>query len=313
MQECILSSTQILETHEPSIIKSVEKTITETIQKYSLVKREDKVLVAVSGGKDSTTLLHALNQLGYNIEAFTVDVHIGCYTEQNLENVKKLCEKENVKIHVFSFRKTYGHSICHARDTLNSKGIKVNSCTVCGVMRRRMFNIIAKKTGATKMATGHNMDDEVQSILMNIFRNRQTLNARIGPLQQLPQTNLVPRIKPLFFVSEDEVIKYSKEMKFPVHYGRCPCSVTSLRSTVRDFLTECKQINPKAVQNIMDFFIKNKPQTSVTKPVLNKIQQGTSRMQKQLQKCTNCGEPSVTGICRTCELLRHLQIPAQTT
>lgn len=301
MQECILSPTQILETPDPAIIQSVEKTIAETIQKYNLINKDDKVLVAVSGGKDSTTVLHALNKIGYNIEAFTVDVHIGCYTEQNLENVKKLCEKENVKLHVFSFRKTYGHSICHARDTLNNKGINVNSCTVCGVMRRRMFNIIAKKTGATKMATGHNMDDEAQSILMNIFKNRQTLNARIGPLQQLPQTDLVPRIKPLFFVSENEIVQYSKEMKFPVHYGRCPCSVTSLRSAVRDFLTECKQINPKATQNIMSFFIKNK------------IQQDKSKEKKQLQKCTNCGEPSVTGICRTCELLRHLQIPAQTT
>ena len=298
MQTCILSPTQILEKIDDSIINTVEKTVKETIQKYNLITQTDKVIVAVSGGKDSTTLLHILNKLGYKIEAFTVDVHIGCYTEQNLANVKQLCEKEGVKLHVFSFRKTYGHSICHARDTLNSKGVNVNSCTVCGVMRRRMFNIIAKKTGATKMATGHNLDDEAQSIIMNIFKNRTTLNARINPLQQLKNTEIVPRIKPLFFVTEDEIIQYSKALKFPVHYGRCPCSATSLRSAVRDFLGVCKQLNPNATQNIMNFFMKNK-------------QHFCKKQHKEIQTCTNCGQPSISSICRTCELLQQIKMPAQ--
>ncbi|MBI4140371.1 TIGR00269 family protein [Candidatus Woesearchaeota archaeon] len=298
MKTCILSPTQILEKTDDSIINSVEKTVKETIEKYNLITQTDKVIVAVSGGKDSTTLLHILNKLGYKIEAFTVDVHIGCYTEQNLANVKQLCEKESVKLHVFSFRKTYGHSICHARDTLNSKGVNVNSCTVCGVMRRRMFNIIAKKTGATKMATGHNLDDEAQSILMNIFKNRTTLNARISPLQQLKNTDMVPRIKPLFFVTEDEIIQYSKARKFFVHYGRCPCSVTSLRSAVRDFLNECKQLNPNATQNIMNFFMKNK-------------QHFCKKQHKEIQTCANCGQPTVSLTCRTCELLQQIKMPAQ--
>ncbi len=300
MQECMLSPTQILTTIDSSIIPQVEKKIKETIEKHNLITSEDKVIVAVSGGKDSTTLLHVLKKQGYNIEAFTVDVHIGCYTEQNLENVKKLCEQEDVKLHVFSFRKTYGHSICHARDTLNNKGINVNSCTVCGVMRRRMFNTIAKKTGATKMATGHNLDDEVQSILMNIFRNRTTLNARAGPLQRLQKTDLVPRVKPLFFVTEDEIVQYSQAMKFPVHYGRCPCSVTSLRSTIRDFLTECKQINPESARNILNFFMQNQSKFS-------------TKTKKQLNKCTNCSEPSINSICRTCDLLQQIKMPAQTS
>ena len=116
------------------------------------------------------------------------------------------------------------------------------------------------------MATGHNLNDEVQSILMNLFKNRQTLNARIRPLQQLPHGELVPRIKPLFFVSEKDVIHYSKAQQFPVHYGRCPCSVTSLRSSIRDFLALCEQENPQAVHNIMQFFLKHQPAITKEKP-----------------------------------------------
>ena len=300
MHDCIIQPQELFIQSDESIISSVEDTIKKTILDYSLITPEDKVLVAVSGGKDSTACLHILKKLGYNVEAFTVDVHIGCYTKQNLQNVKTFCASENVKLHVFSFRKSYGHSVCHARDTLNNKGINVNSCTVCGVMRRRLFNIVAKKIGATKLATGHNMDDEVQTILMNLFKNRQTLNARINPLQHFNRVQgFIPRIKPLFFVPEKDIIAYTKALKFPVHYGRCPCSVTSLRSTIRDILNTCTQINPAAVNNIMHFFFQ---QINTIKTNVNLHQN------KTLILCTHCGEPSSTGTCRTCQLLRHLEI-----
>src|SRR3989344_4822406 len=179
MNSCNITNKTTEEIIDPQIIEKVEKKVEDTIKKYSLIDKKDKTLIAVSGGKDSTTCAHILKKLGYSIEAFTVDVHIGCYTQENLFNVKKMCEKEGIKLHVFSFRKSYGHSVCHAREILNKKELNFNSCTVCGVMRRRLFNIAAKQANATKLATGHNMDDEVQSIIMNIFRNKQSLNARI--------------------------------------------------------------------------------------------------------------------------------------
>lgn len=283
---------------DPKIIEKLERKVKETIKTNNLITPKDKVLVAVSGGKDSTTVLHILKKLGYTVEAFTVDVHIGCYTAQNLENVKKLCEQEEIKLHVYSFRKSYGHSVCNARDLLNKKGLNFNSCTVCGVMRRRLFNMAAKKAGATKLATGHNMNDEVQSILMNIFRNKKSLNERIKPMQTTIDEGLVPRIKPLFFITEEEVIQYSKTMNFPVQYSQCPCAVTSLRYSIREFLKDCEKINPFAVENIMNFFVKTRPEQ-------------TKKSRKQLNKCTNCGEPAVTKTCRSCQILKHLEMPAQ--
>lgn len=299
---CTLSPTILEKPINPAIISSVENTVKKTIEKYALFTPTEKILVAVSGGKDSTTCLHILKKLGYFVEAFTVDVHIGCYTKQNLERVKTFCAQEGVKLHVYSFKKSYGHSICYLRSHLNKKGIPVNSCTVCGVLRRRLFNMAAKQTGATKLVTGHTMDDEVQSILMNLFRNRQSLNARITPTPHIIDTaTLVPRAKPLFFVSEDDIIQYSRALKFPVNYGRCPCSTTSLRSHIRDFVDACKQVNPRAVENILAFFLST--QSELIKNIAVK---------QKISTCTQCGEPTATDICRSCQLLAHLRLPTQT-
>lgn len=299
MNTCVLTINDDQQEVNPNIIQIVEDKVKKTIKKYKLITPKDKVLVALSGGKDSTTCLHILKKMGYNVEAFTVDVNIGCYTQENLANVKKLCKKEKVKLRVISFRKSYGHSVCHARTLLNKKGLNFNSCTVCGVMRRKLFNIAAKEANATKVVTGHNMDDEVQSILMNTFKNRQSLNARISPLQNKISDELVPRIKPLFFVTEDEIIQYSKAMKFPVHYGRCPCSTTSMRHSIREFLKDCKKINPQVVENIMAFFLNSKK--TLTK----------NSNKKKLSKCINCGQPAITSVCRTCQILGHIKAGTQ--
>lgn len=294
--QCTVVFQQPIEKDEKFIAK-VEQKVVDTVEKYGLIKKEDKLLVAVSGGKDSTACLSVLHKYGYPVEAFTVDVHIGCYTKQNLENVKTFCSKIGVKLHVFTFREIYGHSMCSIRDIAKEKGLSFGSCTVCGVLRRRVLNMAARETGATKIATGHNMDDEVQSVLMNLFKNRQSLNARLGPKPGLIQDEgFVQRIKPLYFVREKDIALYSKMMEFPVQYGRCPCSQDSTRYHMRKFLDGCDEIYPNARENAIQFFLKVQPKLAKKYGNYNKP-----------QNCTKCGEPSSTPVCRSCQILNTIQ------
>ena len=124
----------------------IEKKVRNTIRKYGLCKRNDKVGVAVSGGKDSITVLYMLHMLGYNVEGLTIDVVIGNYTKDNLINMKKFCEDYKIPLKVVSLREEFGMSLCFIKSLLNSKGKKnYSSCMICGILKRYLINKYSKK------------------------------------------------------------------------------------------------------------------------------------------------------------------------
>ncbi|MFC1698103.1 ATP-binding protein, partial [Nanoarchaeota archaeon] len=138
--------------------------------------------IAVSGGKDSTVCLFILNKLGYNIEAITIDAAIGNYTKQNLDNIKQVCKKYKINLNIISFREEFGMSLCYMRSALKEKGHDYSSCMLCGILKRYLLNKYSKKFKFDYLATGHNLDDEAQAFMMNVFRNDFKLAKRQGPI-----------------------------------------------------------------------------------------------------------------------------------
>ncbi len=280
-------------------VDQIEQRVKHTIEQYNLLSSQDKILVAVSGGKDSTMVLHLLQKFGHAVEAVTVDAHIGCYTQQNLENIRAVCQKLSVPLHEIPFRKVFGASLCYIRDYLKERGHNYKSCTVCGVLRRYLLNRKARELKATKLVLGHNLDDEAQVVVMNLMKNRPELNARLGPkIAQMSDARFVPRVKPLYFIREDEVVRYSKLMQFPVKYGKCPCSAEGFRNAVRDFLNEYEQHKQGIKENIVTMFLRQRDQLQ---------KQYTS---EKPTYCVQCDEPASDSLCRACKLL-NLVHPAQ--
>ncbi len=281
-------------------VNEFEDRIRETIVGHNLLSNNDRILVAVSGGKDSTVVLHVLHKLGFPVEAVTVDAHIGCYTQQNLENIRAVCQKLGVQLHEIPFRRAFGASLCAIRDFLKERGHNYRSCTVCGVLRRSLLNRKAREIGAAKLVLGHNLDDEAQAVLMNLLKNRPEMNARLGPKVETGDERFVARVKPLYFIREDEVVKYSKLMGFPVKYGRCPCSVEGFRHAVRDFLDAQEKSRPGIKENVVRVFLENK-----------------AALQKRFATnglpsfCAQCDEPAANSLCRACSLLGLLREPLE--
>jgi uncharacterized protein (TIGR00269 family) len=279
-------------------VDNFEKKVSKTITQYRLLSKNEKIIVAVSGGKDSTAILHILKKLSYPVEAVTVDAHIGCYTEENLKNLRATCKQLNVKLHEVPFRKVFGASLCYIRDYLKEKGHNFKSCTVCGVLRRYLLNKKAKELRADKLVLGHNLDDEAQSVLMNLLKNRPELNARLGPkVDSVKDRKFVPRVKPFYNIREDEIVRYSRLMEFPVKYTRCPCSVEGFRSAVRNFLTDFEQVQPGIKENVVKRFLAQR-----------------EKLQKRYAKgkhafCVQCGEFSSGNVCKACTLLGLLHKP----
>jgi len=299
MESCSLIP---LEIHAPIVtdddhkfLAAFEQRVERTIQDHRLFTRDDKVLVGVSGGKDSTVLLYVLKKLGYLLEAVTVDVHIGCYTKENLVRIQQFCDEQGVKLHVKLFRDVYGHSVCYIKDTVSERQQKVSSCTVCGVLRRRILNQVVRDCGAAVIATGHNLDDEAGSVWMNMLRNYQEQCSSLGPTTGKQHTGFIPRVKPLYFIPESDIIRYSKLNAFRVSYEPCPCGVDAFRASMKSFFKDMASHYPNAKEHLVTHFLKNK---QAMRRHFQKLHHGAG-----VQQCQQCGEPAKDTVCRSCALL----------
>lgn len=278
------------------LVKELERQVKQSISKLEKersINKKEKILVALSGGKDSATTAYLLKKLGYNIEGFHINLGIGKYSQECLEKIKELCDFIGIKLHVHDMQQKTGTSMCYLRSNIQSskgKNSGLKNCAICGVIKKWIFNTEGKKLDAKKIATGHNLDDEAQTYLMNIFKGSPQLSSNLGPVSKNVQEargKFIPRIKPLFFVPEEMIREYTKILEIPVNYDPCPCSFDSYRIQVRKFLSKMPDTDKRNI-------IKNFDKVSGK---LNKIKD------TNLSYCENCGEPCRGKTCKKCQLL----------
>jgi len=272
-------------------INKFENKVKQTIKKYKLLNKKDKILVALSGGKDSTSVLYLLKKFGYNISALHIDLGLGAYSERCLEKIREFCKSQEIKLHVVDIKKIFGMRMCNLRCGVQEKQ-KLSNCMVCGIVKKWILNREARKLRADKIVTGHNLDDEAQTVIMNFLQGNLLLGMNSGPITgSVKDKKFVARIKPLFFIAENDIRKYSKLKKLPVVYEKCPCAVSSLRIRTRAFLQD---MDEKIKMKIVNNFLKMLPE--MRKKFLD--------YNKKINYCQICGEPSRNEICKKCQLLR---------
>lgn len=181
--------------------KSIEQKVLKTIKKQKLITKGDKVLVGLSGGKDSVALLNILNILKekriIELEAVTIDEGIAGYRAEGVRIAKDVAKKLGVKQHVVSFKDKYSFTIDKIMEVESKEEHPQHACTFCGVFRRQIFNQTSREVNATKLATGHNLDDETQSILMNYLEGNINNMVRIGYKTEARDERFTQKIKPL--------------------------------------------------------------------------------------------------------------------
>lgn len=281
-----------------------EKKVFQTIKKYRLIDRKDKVGVATSGGKDSTTALYLTkkyfqkaNLPKENLFALGIDEGIKRHRQESLKNLKKFCKEKQIKLKIVKVKDNFQTTIDQSAQKIRKLGKK--PCTVCGIWRRYLLNKYARKYGATKLVTGHNLDDEAQGILMNQFKANTTLTASLGPLSRVKEHQLfVPRIKPLYFCSNEEVELYTKLKKWDLDYCHCLYAEEGYRFQIKKMLNQFEEKYPGTKEGIVKSYLEILP---LLKEKEKKALRG------EIKICQECGEPANQKICNACKLKNLLK------
>ncbi len=274
-------------------IADIEERVLTTIRSRNLIVPGDHVAIALSGGKDSTALLMVLSSLlplfdSVRLSAVTVDEGIAGYREDTVRSADALVARFDLPHLTLSFPELFG-------GTLDAflKGRETDACSVCGILRRKALNVAGKRVGATKLATGHNLDDEAQSVFMNVLRG--DLPRLVRDSGSDSQGRFIPRIKPLMFISEKEIAVYLMLHGAWTDLPECPYSVHALRGEVRRMLATLESKHPGTMLNLMESKAKIETRCAgnlETEPV---------------RHCTECGDPCSGEICQLCNLKKTLR------
>ena len=275
-------------------IRYFEKKVKKTIRIYKLVDKEDHIGVAVSGGKDSLTVLSILNSIAENqrklkLTAILIDEGIKGYRDESIKDAKAFCKDLKISLEIVSFKKEFGFVL----DKVAGKG---KPCSICGVLRRNLLNKKARELGVKKLATGHNLDDEAQSVIMNQFRRNIETSARLGPVTGiLKDKGFIPRIKPLYLVTEKEVMTYAFLKNIANTFVECPYEQESYRSDVRDMLNNFEANYPGTKHSVITSFLEVLP-----------LLKESYKKERKIGVCKSCKEPTSQETCQTCKILASL-------
>ncbi len=216
----------------------ISKRIGRAIGDYDLIQDGDKIVVAVSGGKDSLTLLKILADrrsfvpVKYQILAVHVDMGYPCHHPKILAEYFK---KMGVEYHIEKI------------DILQGKSRKDITCFWCSWNRRKALFQVADRYKFNKVALGHHKDDIVETILMNMFFQGEI--SAMSPKQVLFDGKITI-IRPLAYVEEDMIVKFAKTLDFPHHKCTCPNSVKSQRTKIGEMIKELEKVCPEVKTNI---------------------------------------------------------------
>jgi len=271
------------------------KKFKDTIRTNKLMERGDHIVCGVSGGKDSLVLLYLYDKLReklqFELTALTIDEGIAGYRDLSIPFVRKACKDLGVDLHIRSFKEDYGYSL----DEVTTMKERLGACSYCGVFRRNILNRHARELGADRLALGHNLDDEAQVILMNLLRGDVSRFGRTGTFYRDVHPKFVPRIKPLREIPEKEIVLYAILNGIDFDFEECPYAPEAFRDDVRDFLNEMEEKRPGTKHSLLKTYDK-------IYPIMNE-----RFTPESISTCEVCGEPSISSLCKKCEMLKKIE------
>lgn len=273
---------------------SISKKAARAISKHSMIRAGDLVAVAVSGGKDSLALLKVLHEMSaahrFEVRAITIDEGIPGYRDEALGIVEGFCGGLGVEFGVYSYADLFDVTLDEA---LGLRDQRTSSCSICGTLRRRAMDVAASEIGADSIATGHNLDDMLQTFLINMLSGD---TAKIGWMGPGGGEGRPRKIKPFCEIYESEVAFYAFTNGIPFQAEPCPHMGEGVRDEVRRFLNSLEEGHSGVKNNLY-------------RSAMRLSGMASGHGGKRRSECPGCGSPCTGPTCSVCSVMAGLRGP----
>lgn len=266
-----------------------QRQVERAIEKERMFRRDEPVLVAVSGGKDSLALWEVLHGLGYRTTGLHLSLGIGAYSDVSTEKTVAFADAHGLPL----------ITVPLADDGLAVPEVasltRRPACSACGTMKRHYFDQLAIDRGFPVVATGHNLDDEAARLLGNVLHWQLSHLARQRPVLEPTHPRFVRKVKPLFRISEYEAAVYAFMRRIDYVVDECPNAVGATQLVYKDMLNRLEAASPGSKLTFVQEFLQR------GQPALPVASTGGAP-----QTCSRCGMPAFGEVCGYCRLVREI-------
>ena len=264
-----------------------EEQVRRAIKDHHMIEPGERVLVAVSGGKDSLGLWHLLVTLGYDADGLYLGLGISEYSHDSGAAARAYATKQGVKLHEVDLSADYGYDIPAAAAATHRA-----PCGACGLSKRHLFNAAALERGYDVVATGHNLDDEAAVLLGNVLRWEAGYLGRQHPV--LPAApGFARKVKPLYRLGEREMAAYCVLQGIDYIVEECPMAAGNKHLGFKDVLNALEDRSPGSKAAFLFGFLERGHDRFVA---------DAGEERDALGECAVCGAPTPGEICAFCRL-----------
>ncbi|NOT23127.1 MAG: adenine nucleotide alpha hydrolase family protein [Nitrospiraceae bacterium] len=281
----------------------VHDQVARAIKSEKMFGKDDRILVAVSGGKDSLALWDILLKLGYKADALYVNLGIGTYSEQSHAKVTKFAEAAAASygavLHLHTVEEEAGAGIKELAQLIHRP-----TCSTCGTIKRYQFNRVAIEQHYDVMATGHNLDDEAARLLGNVLRWQEEYLDKQSPSLPASVEGFAKKVKPLYRLSERELAAYAVLNRIDYIVEECPMAKGARTLLYKEVLNRLETESPGTKQAFYCGFLdkQRKPEAAPTTMA--------EKDQAMLHPCSACGQPTTAEVCSYCKMMARAKTVA---
>jgi len=279
----------------------VHDQVARAIKSEQMFGKNDRILVAVSGGKDSLALWDILLKLGYKADGFYVHLGIGAYSERSSAMVRRFADR--VAIPLGAALRT------HTVEQEEGAGIKElaqlvhrPTCSTCGTIKRYQFNRAAIEQDYDVMATGHNLDDEAARLLGNVLHWQEEYLEKQGPSLPASVEGFAKKVKPLYRLSERELAAYCVLQKIEYIVEECPMAQGARSLLYKEVLNRLETESPGTKQYFYWGFLEKQREKRSPAAAMRE------KDQSLLHPCRTCGQPTTAEVCSYCKLVARARV-----
>ncbi len=269
----------------PHFLEFFRKQVAEAVHKHRMFTREETVLVAVSGGKDSLALWDVLIEEGYQTAGLYLDLGIFEYSQESKAKCLAFASARGQKLVIERVADAVGAPIPEVQ-----KATRRPTCSACGLSKRYLMNRAALEHGYAVVATGHNLDDEAATLFGSVLHWQMDALPRQSPALASTHPKLVRRVKPLYRLSELETAAFAFLRGIDYIVEECPFSKGATSLAHKELLNRLEESSPGAKHNFLFGFLEK------ARPAFERAEA------VELQECSSCGQVTTGTVCAFCKL-----------